>query len=131
MHEFHLRARERKLTFLSVTDTYVHCENRSLIQSLALMHSAITKRTIYSTAEAFEGENFHEFQDFVANHLYTVHAYLPLFQCAIKRQNDQLMKESPFMFKHHDKISSPPSPHRSLGAPCYLSTTVPVRVVYI
>ena len=36
--------RERKLTFLSVTDTYVHtyvhCENRSLIQSLALMCSA-------------------------------------------------------------------------------------------
>lgn len=25
------------------------------------------KRTIYSTAEAFEGENFHKFQDFVAN----------------------------------------------------------------
>ena len=48
------------------------------------MHSAITKRTIYSTAEAFEGENFYKFQDFVANHLYTVHAYLPLFQCAIK-----------------------------------------------
>ena len=34
-----------KLTFLSVTDTYlrthVHCENRSFIQSLALMCSAI------------------------------------------------------------------------------------------
>ena len=28
-----------KLTFLSVTD--VHCKNRSLIQSLMLMHSAI------------------------------------------------------------------------------------------
>ena len=30
-----------KMPFLSVTNTYgVHCENRSLIQSLALMHSA-------------------------------------------------------------------------------------------
>ena len=39
-------ARECKLTFLSMTDTgrtmHVHCENRSLIQSLVLMRSAIT-----------------------------------------------------------------------------------------
>ena len=45
-----LPGRDLKLTFLSVTDTYmrtyvrmhVHCENRSLIQSLMLMGSAIT-----------------------------------------------------------------------------------------
>ena len=30
-----------KLTFLSMTDTYVHCENRSLIQCFVLMHSAV------------------------------------------------------------------------------------------
>ena len=45
---------EHKLTFLSVTDTYVHtyvhCENRSLIQSLALMRLAINPKDALSQA---------------------------------------------------------------------------------
>ena len=35
--QIYIRKRYLNLTFLSVTDTYVYCENRSLIQSLALM----------------------------------------------------------------------------------------------
>ena len=42
-HEFPERACECKLTFLSMRHVrmHVHCENKSLIQSLTLMHSAI------------------------------------------------------------------------------------------
>ena len=41
-------------TFLIVMDTYVHHENRSLIQSLTLMHSVITMQYLVQHLNTFE-----------------------------------------------------------------------------
>ena len=54
-HVMHVSNRDFKLTFISVTDTYVrtyiHPKNRSLIQSFALRRSAITHSTVQSEWE--------------------------------------------------------------------------------